>query len=167
MVDLRAAGLSRRSAAEQVSAERQGDPDAETLRKHFRSLERSGELPASAPPEERKAAQIVEALRFFQSRDEEAQRERAALEKEAETLGLDLQGKRIGELLTDLDARRDSLDTLVKQAAHWTASYYRREGLTDPDEVKARYLKAAEELRLLEKQVDLLRRLRPIRPDPF
>lgn len=165
-MDLCAAGLSRRGAAEKVSAEREGDPDAETLRKHFRALERSGQLPASASLEERKADQIVESLRFFQSRDEQDQRERAVLEKEAVALGLDLRGHRIGDLLKVLDADRDRLDTHVKQAAHWTASYYRREGITDPAEVIARYLKAADDLRLLEKQVDLLRRLRPFRPDP-
>lgn len=82
-------------------------------------------------------------------------------------LGLDLRGQRIGDLIKELDAQRDHLDTLVKQAPHWTASYYRREGFIDPDEVRARYLKAAEDLRLLEKKVDLLRRLRPFRPDPF
>jgi hypothetical protein len=167
MVDLRAAGHSRRSASEKVSSERGGDPDAETLRKHFRTLERSGQLPASAPPEERKAEQIVKDIQFFQEREEQAQRQRIALEKEAEVLGLDLEDRPIGDLVKDLDRRRDRLDTIVKQASHWTASYYRQQGITDPETVKARYRKDVEDLRLLEKQVDLLRRLWPFRPDPF
>jgi len=165
MVDLCATGLSRREAAEKVSAEREGEPGAEALRKHFRSLERSGQLPASAPLAERKAEQIVERIRLFQAQDEESRHQRIALEQEAAELGLDLRDQRIGDLLKAIDADRDRLDTLVKQAPDWTASYYRQEGITDPDEVRARYLKAASDLLLREKQVDLLRRLRKFRPD--
>src|SRR5215218_9633270 len=50
----------------------------------LRALERSGQLPASASLDERKAEQIVEHLNFFQAQDEHAQREQAVLEKEAE-----------------------------------------------------------------------------------
>ncbi|HSF42097.1 MAG TPA: hypothetical protein VLT87_20015 [Thermoanaerobaculia bacterium] len=166
MADLRAAGLSRREAAVKAARALGGHPEA--LRKHYRELERSGGLPAGAPPLERIAQEIREHHRLHTERIEADRLEIAALENEAQSLGLDLKDARFGDLLTHLSRRQEHLESLTTaQDTARTYYYLRSEGFTTPEEIIAHLDKAAHDLHLIKRQIEVVRRLRHLRPETW
>jgi hypothetical protein len=166
MVDLRATGLSRREAA--IKSAKTFGCHFETLRKDYRDLERTGQLPQSVPPEERRALEIREHHRRHLATVEATRLEIIALEEEAASLGLDLRDTRFGDLLTGLTRRQEHLESLTTtRDTSRTYYYFLSEGFTDPEEIIARLDKASRDLLLIKRQIEVVRRLRHLRPETW
>ncbi len=91
--------------------------------------------------------------------------ERAALEKEAKSLEIDFEGKSLRDLLITLNHRREFLESVSTEDTGAAFNYFLREGITDHEEMIARLDRYADELRLVEKQIEVVYKLGKVRPD--
>lgn len=167
MVDLRTENpsLSIRETAARVAASMKGtkSTNVERLRKTYRALEIAGQLPTPELRLEQKGEQLREFYRRHQSDVSKAKLDYAEVEREAESLGMDIAGDKLGLLLSELERTREHLETLTQQPAEWTASLFLSQGITDPEVAVAKLREAAQKKKDVEKKIEVLRRARILR----
>jgi len=161
MVDLVAAGQSRRDAADEATR-LYGSPAPETFRKHYRELESSGQLPKHSSHIDHGVEALKAALRQRKDSEEEARRTLSAAEEKARAIGLDL-SRDLNLLFTSLRQRHLSLDDFLTSNPRDQADRFRRNGVTDADEAGRKLIEAHEERELLRQQLEALREVISLR----
>lgn len=165
MVDLCAAGHSRRSAATTVAADlyQKGGTEiegiSERLRKHYRQLESAGKLPKAATPIERKAEAVKESFRQHDAGTQEAQRQFTETQEQARSLGIDLNDSRT---FAGLEEKQRELKWLLDASPLEQMVTLRRRGAETPEECAKRLVECDAELQLVERKLEILRQLREL-----
>lgn len=167
MVDLLDAepSLGVEGAAAIVARGMQGKPKThiERLRKKYRR--NRGQLPKGGLQgrQEGRADAIREYLKTRKAEIDDAKRLLAGAEREAKSLGVDTGRQDLSEYIQELERRRESLEVPARWNPLFATSWFLDRGITDPEEVVARSIQAVEELELIEKQIEIVRKLRRLR----
>lgn len=135
----------------------------ERLRKKYRKRKRAGTLPKAATWLERREADLREYLRIRKDDIVSAKRLLVDTEREAESLGVDTSREDLFEYTQVLAGRKEHLQMITRDSLVFAGSWFVDQGLTDPDAAVSRLRQAAEELEQIEKQIDVIRRLRTLR----
>jgi DNA-binding transcriptional ArsR family regulator len=157
MVDLRAAGHTLRGAAKKVAAVFKKDGISwETLRSHYRELERAGALPKPSSHVEHKQEAMRLAYQRRTSTIEEARnRDLAAAEEHAISLGLDLSGN-LEDMRASLSLRRKDIENFLSEDAEYHMNHFLGKGIRDPEEAAKCLAEMDQERELLARHVHAL-----------
>jgi hypothetical protein len=141
--------------------------NVERLRKKYRKLHKSGELPkeGEAGRTARKVDRIREIFRLKDEYFEEKNRELTLKEAEAETVGVDISQENLPGMLSEFMRAMKDLEVLVEQPVESALSVMRAEGISDPETAVARYREAAKNHADLKKKVIYLRDLLSLRAE--
>jgi hypothetical protein len=159
--------LSLRAAAAQVvgpGSDR--STHIERLRKKYRVLRGTGQLPLAAIPWEKRVDEIRELYRRDAEGKATAQVELAAAEQQAKDSGFDVSGldrSQLMHMFNALEDAKNNLEGLITAPSRMAFSHLRSYGAEDADEAISRLSKAAEDHRLLEGKLELLRTIRALR----
>jgi len=151
-----------RAAAKSLGLPGKLSTHEERLRKLYRKLKRSGELPKVQTSSDKRE----EIKKLYAARDakrEEMRRELAEAETEAEALGIKLQGENLVVLKTFLSDVHYNISLLKNLPAEHAYSTFMNRGVETADEALAAYDKAIEELPLLEKKIEVLDKVSRLR----
>lgn len=108
-------------------------------------------------------ARVRELIDGYKAKDQAAKRELPGKEQEAETLGLQVKGVHTRDLIAHLETARAYLLPIAHDPIEEVVGYFRREGITDADEIISRRHKARSDFKLVEEQLAVVRELRSLR----
>jgi hypothetical protein len=169
MVNMLAANpsLGERAAARAATAGMAGSPEtnADSARRRYRTLKKKGELPkeeTATSREERMANEIRVLYNQRNSRIADAKDELARAEIRAESLGLNISSD-LSAYLKSLDLVKDGLETLTRSSPDFAFSILLNQGITDPEQAIARRAQAVDQLRTMEENIELLRKIHQLR----
>jgi len=134
------------------------------LRKRYPKLKASGSLPKPQTEDatrEKIAAEFREVYRRDAARLQAAKEQRAHKEKEAESLGLQIEGQNLYDLLQTLEKERERIGGIIHHPLESVVYRYKNEGI-DVEDAIARHLKYRDKYELLEKQIAVLVEIRAL-----
>jgi hypothetical protein len=135
----------------------------ERLRRRYRTLKNRGLLPRPQPQtadalQEKIAADFREVYRRDAANRQAIAEKRLRKEKEAESLGLQLGGQNIDDLLQAFEKDRTRIGHIIHRPTDQAAYYYKLEGIEVEDAI-ARHINYCNEYKILEKKISILREI--------
>lgn len=109
------------------------------------------------------SAEFDEVYRRDAANRQAAKEQRARKVKEAESLGLQIDGQRIFDLTKDLERERERIFGIIHQPFGSAAYYYKNQGI-ELEEAKRQHFENLDKYELLEKQIAVLREIQAL-PD--